>query len=202
MLKPSPTLALLINSIFKLWPVAGLRGSVTNSAARLDVVPALITDQPQGQEVLVGATVTFTVAAQANAPLTYQWQVYGTNLPGATSTTLTLSSVSLSQAGPYSVVVSNVWGTVTSQGAELDVRETVITRYVWQDSPSPTPPYTNWATAARVIQDAVAAAKTGDTVLVTNGVYRTGSVEAEGPNRVALTKQKVLRSVNGRGYNY
>ena len=32
------------------------------------------------------------------------------------------------------------------------------TRYVWQDSPSPAPSYTNWATAAHVIQDAV---KTG-----------------------------------------
>ena len=48
------------------------------------------------------------------------------------------------------------------------------TRYVWQDSPSPAPPYTNWATAAHVIQDAVDAAQTGDTVLVAGGVYATG----------------------------
>ena len=45
------------------------------------------------------------------------------------------------------------------------------TRYVWQSSPSPAAPYTNWATAAHVIQDAVDAAQTGDTVLVAGGVY-------------------------------
>ena len=48
------------------------------------------------------------------------------------------------------------------------------TRYVWQGSPSPAPPYTNWATAAHVIQDAVDAAQTGDKIVVTNGVYATG----------------------------
>lgn len=48
------------------------------------------------------------------------------------------------------------------------------TLHVWPDSPNPMPPYTNWTTAARFIQDAVDAAQTGDTVLVTNGVYSSG----------------------------
>jgi len=43
-------------------------------------------------------------------------------------------------------------------------------RYVWQGSPSPTPPYTNWATAATTIQAAVNAAADGDEIVVTNGV--------------------------------
>lgn len=44
------------------------------------------------------------------------------------------------------------------------------TRYVWQSSPSPGPPHTSWAAAARVIQNAVDAAAPGDQTVVTNGL--------------------------------
>src|SRR5512143_996856 len=73
-------------------------------------------------------------------------------------------------------------------------------RYVDAASASPTPPYTNWATAASVIQDAVDAAAPGDEILVTNGLYATGG-RAVGTNllvnRVAVDKPLTLRSVNG-----
>ena len=61
-------------------------------------------------------------------------------------------------------------------------------RYVWQSSPGPTPPYTNWATAATNIQDAVDSAAPSDQIVVTNGVY---------PGRVAVTNPLALRSANG-----
>jgi hypothetical protein len=76
-------------------------------------------------------------------------------------------------------------------------------RYVDVNSPRPTPPYTNWATAAAVIQDAVDAAAAGDEIVVTNGIYATGG-RAVGTNllvnRVAMDKAVVLRSVNGPGF--
>lgn len=73
------------------------------------------------------------------------------------------------------------------------------TRCVWQSSPSPAPPYTNWDTAAHVIQDAVDAADPGDTVLVTNGVYATGGRTANDSttNRVLVDKPLNLYSLNG-----
>ena len=72
-------------------------------------------------------------------------------------------------------------------------------RYVDANSANPTPPYTAWATAARVIQDAVNAAAPGDEIVVTNGLYATGGRAVHGTmtNRVAVDKPLTLRSAKG-----
>jgi hypothetical protein len=72
--------------------------------------------------------------------------------------------------------------------------------YVDVNSTNATPPYTNWTTAATIIQDAVDAAVAGDEIVVTNGTYATGGRAIAGDstmNRVAVEKPLDVRSVNG-----
>jgi hypothetical protein len=81
-----------------------------------------ITTQPTAQSATVGQSVTFIVAASGNPTPTFQWRKDGANISGATSATLTLSSVSLTDAGSYSVVVTNSAGSVTSNAVALTVQ--------------------------------------------------------------------------------
>ena len=100
----------------------------------------------------------------------------------------------------FHLVLSNPTGGVSIGNSNAVIRiesDELMTYFVNVNNPNSVFPYTSWATAATKIQDAVDAARAGDMVLVTNGVYRTGDVEARGRNRVALTNQVVLRSVNG-----
>ncbi len=74
------------------------------------------------------------------------------------------------------------------------------TRYVDARNPAPLPPFTQWAHAARTIQDAVDVATAGDEIVVTNGLYATGGRPVENgvmTNRVAIDKAVTVRSVNG-----
>jgi len=82
-------------------------------------------------------------------------------------------------------------------------RSFAATLYVDVNSTNPVAPYTNWATAANVIQDAVDAAGTNDTVLVTNGTYSTGGKVMAGdlwisPSPCRASMDRTSRSYRGR----
>ena len=75
-----------------------------------EAAPPVITTAPASQIAAVGTNVAFAVAAAGTAPLAYQWQFNGTNLPGATTSTLMLTNVQPAEAGNYTVLVTNVAG--------------------------------------------------------------------------------------------
>lgn len=79
--------------------------------------PPSIVSQPHGLTVPVGTSATFIVSAVGSSPLAYQWRFNA----GATNSTLALSGVQTNQAGGYSVVISNPYGSVTCSAAVFTV---------------------------------------------------------------------------------
>jgi poly(beta-D-mannuronate) lyase len=81
-----------------------------------------IDSQPSSQTIGVGANASFSVVADGTEPLSYQWYINGsTPLSGATNTSLIVSNAQPSDSGDYTVIVSNAYGTATSQTATLSV---------------------------------------------------------------------------------
>ena len=91
--------------------------------AEVQVMPPVsglcIVSQPLDQAVLTNAPASFSVSGQGVAPIYYQWQHAGTNLPGQTGMTLLIPKAGLAQAGNYSVIVSNASRLRLSQTAVL-----------------------------------------------------------------------------------
>jgi hypothetical protein len=114
-----PTAILLANG--KVLVAGGRSGGTTyvSSAELFDPVLPTITTQPANVITNRGAIATFSVTA-TNA-LSYQWQKAGVNIAGATNATLVLSNVQTSNVGSYTVVVSNIYGSLTSGEATLVV---------------------------------------------------------------------------------
>jgi uncharacterized repeat protein (TIGR03803 family) len=84
------------------------------------VAPALVV-QPLGQTVNTGATAVFWVTASGLPPPSFQWNFAGAPIPGATTSLLVVSNVQASDAGSYTVTVTNSAGTATSNAALLTI---------------------------------------------------------------------------------
>jgi hypothetical protein len=84
-------------------------------------VPPLITSQPTNVTVTAGNNASFSVTATGSLPLSYQWRLNGTNVSGATNSSVTISNAQPANAGNYSVVVANFVTNVTSSNALLTV---------------------------------------------------------------------------------
>ena len=115
-------------------------GSVTSPAAALTVSNAVpsITTQPANQTKNGGQTATFSMTAIGMPTLSYQWLVASNGsyvnlanagqFSGVTTSTLSISSLALTNATNYEVVVTNSAGSVTSSAATLTITwyQTVI----------------------------------------------------------------------------
>lgn len=98
-------------------------GSVTSSIANVSVIffPPSITAQPSGTTLFVGSNFTLTVTATGTDPLAYQWLKAGNNLPGAASSTYVVIGAQTNDTGAYTVLITNIAGSITSAVAQVNV---------------------------------------------------------------------------------
>ena len=105
--------------------LAGYGSTTTNISFTIlpasSVSPPVITNQPVSLTNNVGGNATFSVTA-GTAPLHYQWY-FNTNTAqvNATNTSFTVTNIQLTNAGTYSVIITNSSGSVTSSFARITV---------------------------------------------------------------------------------
>jgi alpha-tubulin suppressor-like RCC1 family protein len=109
--------------------VSNRHGMVTSDPAVLTVlVPASIRTHPTAQSVVLSSNATFSANVNGTQPITYRWRRNGTDLvndgriSGATTSALTIANTLASDAGDYSLFVSNSVGQATSSAAALTVQ--------------------------------------------------------------------------------
>lgn len=103
--------------------VSNSAGTAVSEAAALVVtlVAPTIVRQPVGQTLGIGMSTTLTVLAAGSAPLTYQWMKDGVAIEGATTPSLSLNQVQVTDAGDYDVIVENPAGFSLSSTATIAV---------------------------------------------------------------------------------
>ena len=94
----------------------------------------VITSGPVPRQVTVGSMATFSVQATGTAPLAYSWLKEGVAISGATNAVYSIPAVALSDAGNYSVRVSNAEGGVDSSVVALTVNAASTISYSLKSS--------------------------------------------------------------------
>jgi hypothetical protein len=99
--------------------VSNAASAQLSPAATLVVIDPVISSEPAGVTNFDGTTVSFTVGTVGTTPMSYQWYQDGYVLDGSTNSTLTLDDIADNDVGEYSVVITNIYGCVTSTPAAL-----------------------------------------------------------------------------------
>lgn len=95
------------------------RGYVDEVVFTPGATAPIINTPPLSQSQVPGMATTFKVAAVGTPPLTYQWQLYGTNLTGATNSSLTVSNTLAENLGDYTVLITNSVDSILNSNTPL-----------------------------------------------------------------------------------
>jgi hypothetical protein len=107
-----------------IFAVSGATGSVS----------PIFDVQPVSISAFVGSNASLSATVSGSQPITYKWMagtngasvVDGGTISGATTSTLTFNGISLTNAGSYLLVASNVSGVSTSLVANVNVLSTNV----------------------------------------------------------------------------
>jgi uncharacterized repeat protein (TIGR03803 family) len=112
--------------------ISNSAGTVQSAGTSLLVIPFLVPSPPASLALLAGASGTFTEDIESDLPMSYQWQLDGTNLSdgpdfsGSETSNLTVTAT-MADAGTYAVVATNADGGVTNFATLTVTPFTVIT---------------------------------------------------------------------------
>ena len=125
----SPIVSPVVSYQYFEWP--GDENAAVTSSANVSYYfytnAPVITQQPQDQWPKIGANVTLSVQAGGAAPLAYHWYWNSVSLPNTNSPAIWLNNVQSTDAGFYSVVVSNAYDQVTSTSAKVSIHNGPLT---------------------------------------------------------------------------
>ncbi len=179
--------------------INGLGASVTSDLASLTIVnPIAISAEPTPRVVPLDGKTVMAVGFSGTGPVSYQWQLEGTNLPGATAAAYVVNHAQPIHAGAYRAIITGPGNSVTSavaalklatQPARLPATNVVVLR-VGDGAQTLTTKgnsmFLDSFTASGVIDGTVAIPDSGPAALV-----------ATGPNIVTLSGGSTSISGNG-----
>jgi len=191
--------------------VSNAYGSDTSAIAAVNVtsgtVAPTITVNPLGAQKLVGESHTFTVLANGTSPLDYDWHKNGESIGAANASSLTLSDLTLADAGSFTVVVSNSAGSEESLPAILEVwsKPAITTEplSVMADPGSevilsvtatgfPEPTYKWYRNGALLVGEEASTLTLSSVSLADVGIYQVDAINAAGIARSATVAVNVI----------
>lgn len=135
-----------------------------------------ITTQPLSQSTVMKSAVTFRVAASGSPVPTFQWRKNGLEIAGANTSALTISSVNRSDAGVYTVLARNAYGSVTSTPAQLIVNNPAKGSVAGVEDAGSDAALTSEETMSRIVNISVrASAGAADDSLIVGFVVSAGA---------------------------
>jgi N-acetyl-anhydromuramyl-L-alanine amidase AmpD len=97
-------------------------------------LPATVASQLFNKSADQGSVVNYSISANGTSPINFRWLLNGLPISGATSSNYTIPNLQLSNAGNYSVMVSNLYGSATSSVSILTVNPTQTWVTVFYDT--------------------------------------------------------------------